>query len=112
MLIRRVKVAGLLSSDRKDSTSRCNPLNVLIGPNGSGKSNLLEVLALLRASPGDLPAPIKAMPATRDIPIAIITSEARDHDSLRDLPASVPTLGKGDRFSDDVAEAFTELGML
>ena len=60
----------------------------------------------------DLACAIKAMPATRDIPIAVITSEARDHDSLRDLPASVPTLGKGDRFSDDVAEAFTELGML
>ena len=34
-------------SDRLDLRS----LNVLIGPNGSGKSNLLEALALLRATP-------------------------------------------------------------
>jgi len=29
-------------------------LNVLVGPNGSGKSNLLDTLALLRSTPGDL----------------------------------------------------------
>ena len=34
------------------------PLNVLIGPNGSGKSNLIHVLALLRATAGDLAATI------------------------------------------------------
>ena len=61
MLIRRVKVAGLLSFGPEGIDLPLQPLNVLIGPNGSGKSNLLEVLALLRASPGDLPAPIKAM---------------------------------------------------
>jgi len=35
------------------------PLNVLIGPNASGKSNLIEALALLRATPRDLTAPIR-----------------------------------------------------
>lgn len=34
-------------------------LNVLIGPNGSGKSNLIEVLSLLRAAPGDLRAVVR-----------------------------------------------------
>ena len=61
MLIRRLKVAGLLSFGPEGIDLPLQPLNVLIGPNGSGKSNLLEVLALLRASPSDLPAPIKAM---------------------------------------------------
>ena len=61
MLIRRLKVAGLLSFGPEGVDLPLEPLNVLIGPNGSGKSNLLEVLALLRASPTDLPAPIKAM---------------------------------------------------
>jgi predicted ATPase len=35
------------------------PLNVLIGPNASGKSNLLEALALLRATATDLQAAIR-----------------------------------------------------
>ena len=61
MLIHRLKVAGLLSFGPEGIDLPLQPLNVLIGPNGSGKSNLLEVLALLRASPHDLPAPIKAM---------------------------------------------------
>ena len=61
MLIHRLKVAGLLSFGPEGIDLPLQPLNVLIGPNGAGKSNLLEVLALLRASPDDLPAPIKAM---------------------------------------------------
>lgn len=61
MLIHRLKVAGLLSFGPDGIDLPLQPLNILIGPNGSGKSNLLEVLALLRASPNDLPAPIKAM---------------------------------------------------
>jgi predicted ATPase len=36
-------------------------LNVLIGPNGSGKSNFLEMLALLKAAPKNLSAPINEM---------------------------------------------------
>ena len=51
MLIRRLKVSGLLSFGPKGIDLPMEPLNVLIGPNGSGKSNLLEVLGLLRAAP-------------------------------------------------------------
>ena len=54
-------MAGLLSFGPEGIDLPLQPLNVLVGPNGSGKSNLLEVLALLRASPSDLPAPIKAV---------------------------------------------------
>jgi len=61
MLIHRLKVAGLLSFGPEGIDLPLQPLNVLIGPNGSGKSNLLEVLALLRAAPNDLPAPIKEL---------------------------------------------------
>ena len=60
MLIHRLRVAGLLSFGPEGIDFPLQPLNILIGPNGSGKSNLIEVLALLRASPHDLPAPIKA----------------------------------------------------
>lgn len=59
MLIQRLKVSGLLSFGPQGIDLPMEPLTVLIGPNGSGKSNLLEVLALLRAAPRDLAAPIK-----------------------------------------------------
>ena len=59
MLIQRLKVSGLLSFGPKGIDLPMEPLNVLIGPNGSGKSNLLEVLALLRAAPRSLAAPVK-----------------------------------------------------
>ena len=59
MLIRRLKVSGLLSFGPKGIDLSMEPLNVLIGPNGSGKSNLLEVLGLLRAAPKNLAEPVK-----------------------------------------------------
>lgn len=51
MLIKHIKVSGLLSFGPKGIDLPMRPLNVLIGPNGSGKSNLIEVLDLLRESP-------------------------------------------------------------
>ncbi|HEX9735924.1 MAG TPA: AAA family ATPase [Thermoanaerobaculia bacterium] len=66
MLIRRLKVSGLLSFGRQGIDLGLEPLNVLIGPNASGKSNLLEVLALLRAAPNRLPAPVKEMGGVRE----------------------------------------------
>lgn len=59
MFIHHLKVLGLLSFGPEGIDLGLNPLNVLIGANGSGKSNLLEVLALLRSAPTDLPAPVK-----------------------------------------------------
>jgi predicted ATPase len=59
MFIHHLKVSGLLSFGPEGIELGLNPLNVLIGANGSGKSNLLEVLALLRAAPTHLPAPVK-----------------------------------------------------
>ena len=57
MLIRRLKVSGLLSFGPRGVDLPMGALNVLIGANGSGKSNLLEVIGLLRAAaedPGEL----------------------------------------------------------
>jgi predicted ATPase len=59
MFIHHLKVSGLLSFGIAGIELPLTPLNVFIGPNGSGKSNLLEVLALLRAAPSNLAAPIK-----------------------------------------------------
>ena len=61
LLIRRLKISGLLSFGLPGIDLPLEPLNVLIGPNGSGKSNLIEALALLQAAPRSLPAPVKAM---------------------------------------------------
>lgn len=66
MLIHRLKVSGLLSFGPQGLDLPLEPLNVLIGPNGSGKSNLLEILALLRAAPVNLPEPIKEMGGVRE----------------------------------------------
>ncbi len=66
MLIHRLKVSGLLSFGPEGIDLPLEPLNVLIGPNGSGKSNLLEVLALLRASPTNLPEPVKEMGGVKE----------------------------------------------
>jgi len=66
MLIRRLKVSGLLSFGPTGIDLELQPLNVLIGPNGTGKSNLLEVLALLRAAPKNLPEPVKEMGGVRE----------------------------------------------
>ena len=61
MLIRRLKISGMLSFGPKGIDLLMEPLNVLIGPNGSGKSNFIEALALLQAAPHDLSAPVRRM---------------------------------------------------
>ncbi len=66
MLIERLKVSGLLSFGPSGIDLPLERLNVLFGPNGSGKSNLLEVLALLRAAPTNLPQPVKEMGGVRE----------------------------------------------
>lgn len=66
MLIQRLKVSGLLSFGPDGIDLPLERLNVLIGANGSGKSNLLEVLSLLRASPTNLPEPVKEMGGVRE----------------------------------------------
>ena len=66
MLIKRLRVSGLLSFGPAGIDLPLNNLNVLIGPNGSGKSNFLEVFALLRAAPTNLPAPVKEMGGVRE----------------------------------------------
>jgi len=50
-LLREIRLANLLSFGSKTETLPLECLNVLIGPNGAGKSNLIEALALMRATP-------------------------------------------------------------
>ena len=64
MLIQNIRLRGLLSF--KDASLEMRPLNVLIGPNASGKSNLIEVMALLRGMPRDLPEFFRRSGGTSD----------------------------------------------
>ena len=57
----------------------------------------------------DLACALKAMPITKDLPVALL---ATDSGSLNNLPKSVPVLRKGANFADDVADVFVELGIL
>lgn len=60
----------------------------------------------------DLACAVRAMPSTRDIPVALLTSEALDSETLRNLPKDVPIMRKGGNFADDVAEVFVKLGLI
>ncbi len=57
----------------------------------------------------DLACALKAMPVTKDLPVALL---ATDSGSLKDLPETVPVLRKGANFADDVADVFVKLGIL
>src|SRR5437870_6520072 len=50
-LLRQIRPYNLLSFGPDTPSLDLENLNVLIGPNGSGKSNLIEALALMRATP-------------------------------------------------------------
>jgi predicted ATPase len=58
-LIRTLHLQNLLSFGPESGWITLEPLNVLIGPNASGKSNLIDSMAILRATPKDLTAPIR-----------------------------------------------------
>lgn len=58
--IQRLGLQGLLSFPPDMEPFDLQPLNVLIGPNGSGKTNLIEAFELLRATPTDFAAAIRA----------------------------------------------------
>jgi predicted ATPase len=66
MLLKKLKVAGLLSFGPDGVDLALKGLNVFIGPNGSGKSNFIEILALLKAAPRSLPEPVKEMGGVRE----------------------------------------------
>ncbi|HVM79359.1 MAG TPA: response regulator [Stellaceae bacterium] len=59
----------------------------------------------------DLACALSAMPRTRHIPFALLTSFGREHASLDELPARAAILRKGPLFGDDLAEALSRLGI-
>jgi len=57
----------------------------------------------------DVASALAAMPTTRDLPLAILTSYTLGHPSLDNLPAKVPVIRKGAQFGEDLADAFSRL---
>jgi predicted ATPase len=50
-VLREIRLSNLLSFGPESEALPLERLDVLIGPNGAGKSNLIEALALMRATP-------------------------------------------------------------
>ncbi len=76
------------------------------------RPDMILVSAVFRDLSGvDVANALKAMPITRTIPVALITSLSADAHSLRELPAGVPLVRKGATFGEDLAKAFEELGI-
>jgi CheY-like chemotaxis protein len=70
------------------------------------KPNMVIISAVIDELSGSgLAAALSSMTETRNIPVALITSFEKDHESLRHLPDSVPIIQKGQNFGDDLAAA-------
>lgn len=75
--------------------------------------DLVIVSAVLDRFDGiDLICALKAMPSTRHIPVALVTSFEAGSLPLKDLPLDVPILHKSPTFADDVAAALGKLGII
>lgn len=60
----------------------------------------------------DFACAIRAMPSTKRIPVAVLTSQSRGDAALEDLPSDISLLSKSARFADDVADVFGRYGLL
>lgn len=77
------------------------------------KPDLILISAMMDHLDGiDLAIGLAAMPATRNIPIAIITSLEQDDDQLALLPKKIPVVHKGPSFGDDLFKALDNLFLI
>ncbi|MBF0324943.1 MAG: Hpt domain-containing protein [Alphaproteobacteria bacterium] len=77
------------------------------------KPDLIVVSALMPHLDGiDLAIGLVSMPATRNIPIAVITSLDQGDERLALLPHKVPVLHKGPSFGDDLFKALDDLFLI
>ena len=123
MMIKEIKISGLLSFGPEGVALPLKDLNVLIGPNGSGKSNLLEMLALLKAAPKNLSGPIKEMGGLREwlwrgegakreatLKVAVSAESGKAEDK-RELRHTLTITEEGNRFElmlEEIEDASTD----
>jgi len=60
----------------------------------------------------DICLALKAMPATRNVGVAVITSLKRDDPALQQLPPTVPVIQKSSSFGDDLTRALQDQFLL
>ncbi|MFN3077746.1 MAG: response regulator [Alphaproteobacteria bacterium] len=77
------------------------------------KPDLIIVSAMMPELGGiDLVAALSAMPSTRNIPTALITSLSPDDEKLKLLPSHVPVILKGPSFGDDLFKTLDRLFLI
>lgn len=77
------------------------------------KPDLVIISAMMPDLEGiDLAMALSAMPSTRNIPLAVITSLDKDDDILKLLPKRIPVLFKGASFADDLFKALDNLFLI
>lgn len=65
---------------------------------------VITAMVLPTLSGVDLACALAAMPTTKAIPVALLTSLERDHADLRALPMNAGLIRRGEHFGDDLAE--------
>jgi CheY-like chemotaxis protein len=65
---------------------------------------VISAMVMPRISGADLCCALAAMPATKNIPVAVLTSLELDHPDLAALPMTVGRIRRGSQFGDDLAE--------
>ena len=77
------------------------------------KPDLVIVTGVLDMLSGiDVTSVFRAMPTTKDIPVALITGNSRDDVIAHGLPDTVPVIRKGADFGDDLTDVPPEVGIL
>jgi len=66
MLLHSIQMKNFLSYGPDAEPIDLRALNIIVGANGSGKSNLLEGVALLRSTPGELVRPVRLGGSVRE----------------------------------------------
>lgn len=68
-------------------------------------------MVMPRLSGVDLACAIAAMPVTKTIPVAVLTSLAPDHQDLAALPMNAGLIRRGPQFGDDLAHVLNRFGI-
>lgn len=77
------------------------------------KPDMILISAVMPVLDGiDLAIGLSAMPSTRNIPMAVITSLDPDDERLKLLPLKIPVLHKGPSFADDLFKALDNLFLI
>ncbi|WP_138380422.1 response regulator [Luteithermobacter gelatinilyticus] len=72
---------------------------------------VITTAVMPRLSGIDLACALKAMPTTRDVAVALLTSMDLNHPDLRALPMTVGIIRRGENFGADLAEVLQRFGI-